>query len=91
SALRDVFIPLAEPLFAVALKGTEGTSGITPDTTTALSVTLVSASAIPPISTDDYEVVPADGQKGTGADGEALVDENVDLFPDVSDAELTIH
>ncbi|GJW55688.1 hypothetical protein Tco_0099773 [Tanacetum coccineum] len=90
SALRDVFIPLAEPLFTVALKGTEGTSGITPDTTTALSVTLVSASAIPPISTDDYEVVPADSQKGTGADGEALVDENVDPFPDVSDAELTI-
>ncbi|GJV50413.1 gypsy type transposase [Tanacetum coccineum] len=39
SALRDVFVPLVEPLSSVALEGTEGTSGTAPDTTTALSVT----------------------------------------------------
>ncbi|GJR19154.1 hypothetical protein Tco_0967681 [Tanacetum coccineum] len=71
------------------LEGTEGTSGTAPDTITALSVTFVSASSIPPISTDDYEVVHADGQEGVGADGQA-VDGNADPFPNVDDAELNI-
>nr|GEV56257.1 hypothetical protein [Tanacetum cinerariifolium] len=53
---------VSEPLSAVALEGTEGTSGSTHDTTTTLFVTFVSASTIPPISTDDYEVAHADGQ-----------------------------
>ncbi|GJX26248.1 hypothetical protein Tco_0232544 [Tanacetum coccineum] len=57
SALRDVFVPLAEPLSIAALEGTAGTSGTAPGTTTALSVTFASTSTIPPISTDDYEVV----------------------------------
>ncbi|GKE59832.1 hypothetical protein Tco_1510199 [Tanacetum coccineum] len=64
SALRDVFIPLSEPLSITALTGTEGTSDVmlvTTDTTTALSVTFASTSSIPPISIDDYEVVHADG------------------------------
>ncbi|GKA93722.1 hypothetical protein Tco_0815708 [Tanacetum coccineum] len=68
SALRDIFIPLADPLSSVALEGTEGTSGTAPNTTTALYVTFASVSSIPPISTDDYEVVHADGQEGIGAD-----------------------
>nr|GEV57353.1 transposase (putative), gypsy type [Tanacetum cinerariifolium] len=62
SALRDVFVPLSEPLSAKALEGTKGTSGSTHDTTTTLSVTFVFASTIPPISTDDYEVAHADSQ-----------------------------
>nr|GEV13158.1 putative transposase (putative), gypsy type [Tanacetum cinerariifolium] len=43
--------------------GTEGTSGSAHDTTATLSVTLVSARTIPPISTDDYDVTHADGQE----------------------------
>nr|GEX56954.1 hypothetical protein [Tanacetum cinerariifolium] len=35
--LYGVFVPLSEPLSAMALEGTEGTSGAAPDTTTALS------------------------------------------------------
>ncbi|GJV61187.1 hypothetical protein Tco_1467287 [Tanacetum coccineum] len=61
SALHDVFVPLAEPLSSVALEGTKGTSGTAFDTTTALSVTFASVSSIPLISTDNYEVVHADG------------------------------
>ncbi|GKF61606.1 hypothetical protein Tco_0181660 [Tanacetum coccineum] len=65
-ALRDVFVPLAEPLSIVALEGTAGTA---PDTTTSLSTTYMSASSIPSIYTDDYMVVHADSQEGTGVDG----------------------
>ncbi|GKE96039.1 hypothetical protein Tco_1580894, partial [Tanacetum coccineum] len=36
-------------------------------TTTALSTTLATASSIPPISIDDYEITGADGQEGAGA------------------------
>ncbi|GKC31767.1 hypothetical protein Tco_1039061 [Tanacetum coccineum] len=82
SALRDVFVLLAEPLSSVALEGTEGTFGTAPGTTTALSVTFASVSSIPPISTDDYEVVHADGQEGVGADANP--------FPNVDGAELNI-
>ncbi|GKA40192.1 hypothetical protein Tco_0732785 [Tanacetum coccineum] len=89
SALRNVFIPLAEPLSTMALEGKEGTSGTAPDIITALSVTFVSASFILPISTDDYEVVHADGQEGVGADGQAI-DGNADPFPIVNDVELNI-
>nr|GEV05900.1 hypothetical protein [Tanacetum cinerariifolium] len=62
SALRGVFVPLSEPLFATALEGMEGNSGSTHDTTTTLSTTFVFASTGLPISTDDYEVAHADGQ-----------------------------
>ncbi|GKC93860.1 hypothetical protein Tco_1159302, partial [Tanacetum coccineum] len=44
----------------------EGTFGTAPETTTALSVTFASTISIPPISTDDYDVVHADGQEGSG-------------------------
>ncbi|GJX76519.1 hypothetical protein Tco_0323330 [Tanacetum coccineum] len=85
SALHDVFLPLSEPLSVTALTGTEGTSDVMPanaHTTTALSVTFASASSIPPISTDDYEVVRADGQEGAGV--------GADPFPNVDDAKLNI-
>ncbi|GKF18333.1 hypothetical protein Tco_0063251, partial [Tanacetum coccineum] len=82
SALHDVFIPLVEPLSSAALEGTEGSSGTAPETTTALSVTFDSVSSIPPISTDDYDVMHADGQEGGGADANP--------FPNVDDAELNI-
>nr|GEZ44856.1 hypothetical protein [Tanacetum cinerariifolium] len=59
-ALRGVFVPLSEPLSAVALEGMKSTSGSAHDTTTTLSV--IFAGTIPSISTDDYEVAHADGQ-----------------------------
>ncbi|GKA85182.1 gypsy type transposase [Tanacetum coccineum] len=49
SALRDVFVPLAEPLSVTALTGTEGTYNVIPttaDTITALSITFSSASML---------------------------------------------
>nr|GEW44056.1 hypothetical protein [Tanacetum cinerariifolium] len=82
SALHGVFVPLSEPLSAMALEGTKGTSGAAPDTTTALSVTSIFASTIPPISTDDYEIAHTKGGEGDVADVEAVADEGADLFPD---------
>ncbi|GJZ19692.1 hypothetical protein Tco_0556282 [Tanacetum coccineum] len=63
SALRDVFVPLAEPFFVAVLTGTKGPSGIvstTTNTTTTLSTTFASTSSVTPISIDDYEVIDAD-------------------------------
>ncbi|GJS59120.1 hypothetical protein Tco_0653904 [Tanacetum coccineum] len=85
SALRDVFVPLAETFSAAILIGMEGTSDTavaTADTTTVLSTTFASASTIAPIFVDDYEVI--------GADEPAVADENVASFPNVDDAELNI-
>ncbi|GKG03657.1 hypothetical protein Tco_0311293, partial [Tanacetum coccineum] len=82
SALRDVFVSFSEPLSVAALEGTGGTSSVSPDTTTSLSVTLASASTILPISMDDYEIAHAEDQGNAGAD--------VDPFPNVDDAELII-
>nr|GEW36750.1 ribonuclease H-like domain-containing protein [Tanacetum cinerariifolium] len=83
SALRDVFVPIVDPLSAAILIGMEGTFNTAPATTntnTALSTTFASASSIDPISVDDYEVV--------GAGDQAVGDENVASFPNVYDAEL---
>ncbi|GKB26188.1 hypothetical protein Tco_0865589 [Tanacetum coccineum] len=85
SALRDVFVPLAEPFSAAVLTGTEGIYDIvdaTADTTMALSTTFSSASTIAPISVDDYEVV--------GTDDQTTADENAEPFPNVDDAKLNI-
>ncbi|GKF23509.1 hypothetical protein Tco_0075831, partial [Tanacetum coccineum] len=76
SALRDVFVPLSEPLSATALTGTEVISA-TIDTPTTPSTTLAFVSTITPISIKDYEVV--------GTDGQEAVNENVNLFPNVDD------
>nr|GEV10537.1 putative transposase (putative), gypsy type [Tanacetum cinerariifolium] len=80
SALRGVFVPLSEPLSAAALEGMEGTSGSTHDPTTTLSTTFVSASTIPPISTDYYEVSHADGQRGADVDDETAAVYNMNCF-----------
>nr|GEX47097.1 hypothetical protein [Tanacetum cinerariifolium] len=85
SALCDVFVPLSEPLSVTALTGTKGTSNVTPataGTTTALFVTLVSTSLIPPISTDDYEITHEESEKSVGADANP--------FLAVDNAELNI-
>ncbi|GKF80660.1 hypothetical protein Tco_0239262 [Tanacetum coccineum] len=82
SALCDVFVSFSEPLSAVALEGTTDTSSVAPDITTALSMTLASASSIPPISMDDYEIAHAKDQGNVGAD--------VDPFSNVDEAELII-
>nr|GEY88834.1 hypothetical protein [Tanacetum cinerariifolium] len=68
SALRGVFVPLSEPLSAMAFEGMEGTFDAAPDTTTALSVTSVFASTILPISTHNYEIAHTEGEEGVGAD-----------------------
>nr|GEX35547.1 hypothetical protein [Tanacetum cinerariifolium] len=83
SALRDIFVPLSEPLSVMALKGTKNTFNVIPatvDTTTALSVTSVSASLIPLISTDDYEIAHAKGGESAGLDANP--------FPNFDDVEL---
>ncbi|GJQ97080.1 putative nucleotidyltransferase, ribonuclease H [Tanacetum coccineum] len=67
-----------------------GTSGTAPSTTTALSLTFVSTSTIPPISIDDYEVVHTDGQEGTDADGQTSKGADANPFPSIDDAELNV-
>ncbi|GKF94141.1 hypothetical protein Tco_0283841, partial [Tanacetum coccineum] len=65
SALRDVFVPLSEPLSTTALTSTKGTSNIIPatvDNPMAPSTTLAFVSTIIPISIEDYEIVDTDGQ-----------------------------
>ncbi|GJX08529.1 hypothetical protein Tco_0196461 [Tanacetum coccineum] len=90
SALRDVFVSLFETLSITALEGTAGTSSTAPCTTTALSMTFASTSTIPPISTDDYEVVHTVGQEGTDADGQTSTGADVNPFPSIDDAELNV-
>ncbi|GJX70210.1 putative reverse transcriptase domain-containing protein [Tanacetum coccineum] len=60
------------------------------DATTALSITFASVSLIAPISTNDYEIVHADGQEGVGTYGQIVTDGNADPFPNVDDVELSI-
>nr|GEV70028.1 transposase (putative), gypsy type [Tanacetum cinerariifolium] len=87
-ALRGVFVPLSEPLSAVALEGMEGTSSSTHDAASTLSITFVFASTIPPISTNDYEVAHADGQGGASVGDETATVDDINLF--VSNTELNI-
>nr|GEV17741.1 hypothetical protein [Tanacetum cinerariifolium] len=82
SVQRDVFVSLAEPFSSAVLMGVEVTLDAMLATTTALSTTLASTSAVDPISIYDYEVVDADDQ--------AVAGENVASFPNVDDAELHI-
>ncbi|GJV89393.1 hypothetical protein Tco_1533331, partial [Tanacetum coccineum] len=90
SALTGVYVPLVEPLSIAALESAAGTSGTVPDTTTALSLTFASTSTIPPISTDDYEIVHADGQEGADADGQTSTGADANPFPSTDDAELNV-
>ncbi|GKB84940.1 hypothetical protein Tco_0957212 [Tanacetum coccineum] len=91
-ALRNVFIPLSEPLSVMALTGTEGTSAVVAipaGTTTSLSVTFASTSVVRPISTDDYEIVHVDGQRGGSAEDQ-IGGDNVDPFPNVDNVDLNL-
>ncbi|GJT94994.1 hypothetical protein Tco_1090512 [Tanacetum coccineum] len=92
SSLRNIFIPLSEPLSVTDLTGTEGTSTIVvvpTGTTTALSITFASASVVRLISTDDYEVVQVDSQRGGGTEDQ-IGGNNVDPFPSVDDVDLNL-
>ncbi|GJT69461.1 hypothetical protein Tco_1028747 [Tanacetum coccineum] len=80
SALRNVFIPLSEPLSIAALTGTESTSVV---------VATPSANVVRPISIYDYEVVQLDGHGGGGTEDQ-IGGNNVDLFPSVDDADLNL-
>ncbi|GJZ76623.1 hypothetical protein Tco_0641295, partial [Tanacetum coccineum] len=91
-ALRNVFIPLSEPLSVMALTDTEGTSAVVAipaGTTMALSVTFASTSVVRPISTDDYEIVHVDGQRGESAEDQ-IGGDNVDPFPNVDNVDLNL-
>ncbi|GJW63009.1 hypothetical protein Tco_0114893 [Tanacetum coccineum] len=90
SALTGVYVPLVEPLSIAALESAAGTSGTVPDTTTALSLTFASTSTISPISTYDYEIVHADVQEGTDADGQKSTGVDVNPFPSTDDVELNV-
>ncbi|GJX00006.1 hypothetical protein Tco_0183919 [Tanacetum coccineum] len=76
SVLRDVFVPLVEPLSAAALTSTEGTSDIASaaaNTTTALSTTFASTSTVPPITIEDYEIIGTDGPENAQGSGHGEV------------------
>nr|GEW65543.1 putative transposase (putative), gypsy type [Tanacetum cinerariifolium] len=76
SALRDVFVPLAEPFSTVALTSMENTSDIisaAANTTMALSITLASASTVPLITIEDYEVMGTDGPEDAQGSGQCEV------------------
>ncbi|GKC62428.1 hypothetical protein Tco_1095026, partial [Tanacetum coccineum] len=61
--------------FALSAASTSGNVPAAVVTTTALSTTFASASSVPPITTDDYEIVSVDGQED--------VQGNVASFPTV--------
>nr|GEW03017.1 hypothetical protein [Tanacetum cinerariifolium] len=66
------------------------TFGIVLGVTSALSTNFASASLIPFISTNDYEIVRSDGQEGTGAESQSVADGNADPFPHVDDVDLNV-
>nr|GEX86154.1 hypothetical protein [Tanacetum cinerariifolium] len=59
----------------------------TADTTTALSIVVVSTSTVRSISIDDYEVAGTDDQ--ATADGN-VTDEDANPFPNVDNVELNV-
>nr|GEX52674.1 hypothetical protein [Tanacetum cinerariifolium] len=82
SALMGVWTPLSKPLSIQNLIGAASTSGSVPAvvaTTMALSTTFASASSIPPITVDDYEVVKGNGQENS----QGNVQGDVASFPTV--------
>ncbi|GJY84828.1 hypothetical protein Tco_0498854 [Tanacetum coccineum] len=81
-ALIGVWTPLVDPLSVENLVGAVSTSNSIPTTvatTIALSLTFASASTVPPITIDDYEIIGTDVQ-GSGQ-GEA------DSFPNTVEFE----
>ncbi|GJW83006.1 hypothetical protein Tco_0156151, partial [Tanacetum coccineum] len=90
SALRDVFVPLSEPLSATALTSAEVISA-TIDTPTASSTTLALVSTITPISIEDYEVAGTDGQEAVNENvPNDAIGGSVNPFPNVDDVELNV-
>nr|GEY94110.1 putative transposase (putative), gypsy type [Tanacetum cinerariifolium] len=90
-AMSDVFTPISEPFSTEVLTGTGGNSDtVHAPITMALSVTTISASTISSISTDGYEIAHTEGGEDVVADVEAVADEGVDPFPDVSGVKLDI-
>ncbi|GJU75384.1 hypothetical protein Tco_1272454 [Tanacetum coccineum] len=82
SALIDVWVPLVGPLSAKNLVGEASTSDSLPAavvTTTALSTTFATASSVPPITIEDYEIVGTDGPEDAQGNGQG----NVASFPTV--------
>ncbi|GJT48929.1 hypothetical protein Tco_0975086 [Tanacetum coccineum] len=82
SALIGVWTPLVDLLSVENLTGEADTSddvSATTVTTTALSTTFASASFVPPITIEDYEIVGTDGQEDAQGNGQG----NVALFPTV--------
>nr|GEX65111.1 hypothetical protein [Tanacetum cinerariifolium] len=82
STLIDVWVPLVDPLSAKSLIGETSTSDSVPATvvtTTALSTTFASASFVPPITIEDYEIVGMDGPDDAQGNGQG----NVASFPTV--------
>ncbi|GKA97003.1 hypothetical protein Tco_0824897 [Tanacetum coccineum] len=66
SALIDIWVPLVDLLSAQNLIGAASTSSSVSAaivSTTALSTAFASASSVPPITTDDFEIVNVDGQE----------------------------
>ncbi|GKA07761.1 putative reverse transcriptase domain-containing protein, partial [Tanacetum coccineum] len=82
SALIDVWVPLVDPLSAKSLIGEASTSdsmSAAVVTTTALSTTFASASYVPPITIEDYEIVGTDGLEDAQGNDQG----NVASFPTV--------
>ncbi|GJU32860.1 hypothetical protein Tco_1176449 [Tanacetum coccineum] len=82
SALIGVWTPLVDPLSAENLVGAVGTSNSVPATiatTTALSTTFASASFVPSITIEDYEIVGTNGPENAQTSGQG----NVASFPTV--------
>ncbi|GJS47342.1 hypothetical protein Tco_0597463 [Tanacetum coccineum] len=90
SALRDVFVPLSDPLSAAALTDTKVISA-TIDTSAAPSTTLAFVSTITPISIEDYEVAGTGGQEAVNESvPNDATGRNVNPFPNVDDVELNV-
>ncbi|GJV75773.1 hypothetical protein Tco_1507357 [Tanacetum coccineum] len=76
SARISVWTPLVDPLSAENLVGEAGTSSSVPATivtTTAMSITFASASSIPLITIEDYEIVGTDGPEDAQGNGQGNV------------------
>ncbi|GJX93127.1 hypothetical protein Tco_0347713 [Tanacetum coccineum] len=72
SALIGVWTPLVDLLSVENLTGEAGTSDgvpVTTATTTALSTTFASASSVPPITIEDYEIISMDGPEDAHGNG----------------------
>nr|GFA57530.1 hypothetical protein [Tanacetum cinerariifolium] len=82
SDLIDIWVPLVDPLSSKSLIGEASTPGSVSAavvTTTALSTTFATASSVPPITIEDYEIVGTDGPNDAQGNGQ----ENVASFPTV--------